>query len=133
MKEKLELILKNATEEINKSESIQDLENVKLKYLSRKGELNSIKKNLKDLSDEDKRVVGSFANNVSNQLNKLIEERNSELYRIELNKKLITEKIDISLPSDFRPQGKVHPLTQTVNEITEIFQGLRVFCYAFRV
>ena len=124
MKEKLELILKNATEEINKSESIQDLENVKLKYLSRKGELNSIKKNLKDLSDEDKRVVGSFANNVSNELNKLIEERNSELYRIELNKKLITEKIDISLPSDFRPQGKVHPLTQTINEITEIFQGL---------
>ncbi len=124
MKEKLEHILKNATEEINKSESIQDLENVKLKYLSRKGELNSIKKNLKDLSDEDKRVVGSFANNVSNELNKLIEERNSELYRIELNKKLITEKIDISLPSDFRPQGKVHPLTQTINEITEIFQGL---------
>lgn len=124
MKDKLELILKNATEEINNASSIEDLDNVKLKYLSRKGELNSIKKNLKDMSDEDKRIIGSFANNISNELDSLIENKNSELYRIELNKKLENEKIDITLPSDYRPQGKVHPLTQTVNEIVEIFQGL---------
>ena len=124
MKETLELILKNASEEILKSSSIQDLENVKLKYLSRKGELNSIKKNLKDMSDEDKRIVGSLANNVYNKLEELINKKNDELYRIELNQKLISEKIDITLPSDYRPQGKIHPLTQTINEITEIFQGM---------
>ncbi len=124
MKDTLELILKNALAEIEASNSIQDLEDVKLKYLSRKGELNSIKKNLKDLSDEDKRIVGAFANNVSNQLEEKISSKGEELYKIELNKKLESEKIDITLPSDFRPQGKVHPLTQTVNEIVEIFQGL---------
>lgn len=124
MKEKLELILKNAAEEINKASSIQELEDVKVKYLSRKGELNTIKKNLKDLSDEDKRVIGAFANNVSNQLEQSLNLKSEELYKLELNKKLSDEKIDISLPSDFRPQGKVHPLTQTVNEIVEIFQGL---------
>ncbi len=124
MKNTLELILKNATEEINNAKSIQDLDDIKLKYLSRKGELNSIKKNLKDLSDEDKRIVGAFANNVSNQLDSLISVKNEEFYKVELDKKLQSEKIDITLPSDFRPQGKVHPLTQTVNEIVEIFQGL---------
>lgn len=124
MKEKLELILKNAQAEIAEAKSIQDLEEVKLKYLSRKGELNSIKKNLKDLSDEDKRIVGAFANQVSDILEKELSEKNNELYKAELNKKLENEKIDITLPSDFRPQGKVHPLTQTVNEIVEIFQGL---------
>ena len=124
MKNTLELILNNASEEIKKSTSIQELEDVKLKYLSRKGELNSIKKNLKDLSDEDKRVVGAFANKVSNELEQLLSSKGEELYRVELNKKLADEKIDITLPSDFRPQGKVHPLTQTVNEIVEIFQGL---------
>lgn len=124
MKEKLEQILKNAQAEIENAKNIQDLEEVKLKYLSRKGELNSIKKNLKDLSDEDKRVVGAFANQVSNILEKELSEKDNELYKIELNKKLENEKIDITLPSDFRPQGKVHPLTQTVNEIVEIFQGL---------
>lgn len=124
MKEKLELILKNAKEEINNVSNMHDLEDVKLKYLSRKGELNSIKKNLKDLSEEEKRVVGAFANNVSNELYDLISIKNEELYKAELNIKLNKEKIDISLPSDFRPQGKVHPLTQTINEIVEIFQGL---------
>ena len=71
MKEKLELILKDATKEINNAKSLQDLDNVKLNYLSRKGELNSIKKNLKDLSDEDKRIIGALANKVSNQLEEL--------------------------------------------------------------
>ena len=124
MKEKLELILNNALVEISQANSIQDLDEVKLKYLSRKGELNSIKKNLKDLSDEDKRIVGALANNVFNQLDEQITTKGEELYKVELNKKLELEKIDITLPSDFRPQGKVHPLTQTVNEIVEIFQGL---------
>ena len=124
MKEKLELIFKNATEEINNAQSVQDLENVKLKFLSRKGELNSIKKNLKDLSVDDKRIIGALANKVSNELEELIGTKNEELYRVELNKKLEAEKIDITLPSDFRPQGNVHPLTQTVNEIVEIFRGL---------
>lgn len=124
MKEKLENILKAASEEIVKAVSTQDLEDVKIKYLSRKGELNSIKKNLKDLSDEDKRVIGALANSVSNQLDELIEKKNEELYRLELNKKLQNEKIDITLPSDFRPRGHVHLITQTINEIVEIFQGL---------
>ena len=124
MKEKLELILKDATQEINNAKSLQDLDNVKLNYLSRKGELNSIKRNLKDLSDEDKRTIGALANKVSNQLEELIASKGEELYKFELNQKLNNERIDITLPSDFRPQGKVHPLTQTINEIVEIFQGL---------
>ncbi len=124
MKEKLEQILKDAEKEINCAASVQCLENVKIKYLSRKGELNTIKKNLKDLSDEDKRVIGSLANNISNQLEQMLEAKNEELYKIELNKKLLEEKIDLTLPSDYTPQGKVHPLTQTINEIVEIFQGL---------
>ncbi len=124
MKDKLELILRNASEDIKNAKSVIELDDVRLKYLSRKGELNLIKKNLKDLSDEEKRTIGAFANNVSNQLETLLESRSKDLYKIELNKKLEEEKIDITLPSDFRPQGKIHPLTQTVNEIIEIFQGM---------
>ncbi len=124
MKEKLELILKNASDDIKNAKSVLELDEIRLKYLSRKGELNSIKKNLKDLTDEEKRTVGAFANNVSNQLELLLSEKSEELYKIELNKKLEEERIDITLPSDFRPQGKIHPLTQTVNEIVEIFQGM---------
>lgn len=124
MKEQLENIFNNARQDIDKAASLTDLDEIKLKYLSRKGELNSIKKNLKDLSDSDKRIVGALANNISNQLEELIESKKTLFYKAELDKKLMSEKIDITLPSDFRPQGKIHPLTQTINEITEIFQGL---------
>lgn len=124
MKDKLELILKNAKEETAAAKTVEDIENIKLKFLSRKGELNSIKKNLKDLSDEDKRVIGALANSVYNEIDSLLSSKNEELYKIELNKKLENEKIDITLPSDFRPQGTTHPLTRTIKEITDIFYGM---------
>lgn len=124
MKQQLEKIFNNATSDIEKATSTDDIEEIKLKYLSRKGELNSIKKNLKDLSDEDKRIVGSFANEVAEKLEKSIKDRFDLIYRKELDEKLQKEKIDISLPGKFIPQGKVHPITATINEITAIFQSL---------
>lgn len=124
MKNQLEKILNDATVDIEKATSSSDIDEIKLKYLSRKGELNSIKKNLKDLSDEDKRIVGAFANEVAQKLEKSIKEKFDSIYRKELDEKLQKEKIDISLTGKFTPQGKVHPLTSTTNEIVSIFQTL---------
>ncbi len=124
MKAKLEEIYSNAVMDIEKAQNSADLETVKLDYLSRKGELNNIKKNLKDLSVEDKKIVGAFANKVSQDLESLIEEKSNAFYKQELNAKLLAEKIDITLPGDYIPYGKIHPLTKTVNEIVEIFQGM---------
>ena len=124
MKNQLENILNNAEKDIQQATSVNDIEEIKLKYLSRKGELNSIKKNLKDLSDEDKRIIGAFANEVAEKLENSVKEKFDTIYRKELDEKLQTEKIDISLPGKFIAQGKVHPLTSTTNEIVAIFQSL---------
>lgn len=124
MKSILEKIQQNALKDIESVNKITELEEIKNNYLSRKSELNNIKKNLKDLPDEEKKVVGSLANKISQELEAIIETKYSELYKAELNEKLVKEKIDITLPGDFVPHGKLHPLTQTVNEITEIFQGM---------
>lgn len=124
MKEQLEKILNAATADIEKAVNSDDIEEIKLKYLSRKGELNSIKKNLKDLSDEDKRIIGAFANEVAQKLESSVNEKFESIYRKELDAKLQQEKIDITLPGKFIPQGKVHPLTATTNEIVSIFQSL---------
>ena len=72
MKTQLETIYKNATQDLEKASSISDIEEIRGKYLSRKGEFNSIKKGLKDLSDEEKRVVGALANEISANLEKAI-------------------------------------------------------------
>lgn len=124
MKNQLEQIYNEAKLDIDKAQTTADIDDIKLKYLSRKGELNSIKKGLKDLSDDDKKVVGAYANEIAQALESSVEEKFSALYKVELDKKLLTEKIDITLTGKFMPQGKVHPITATVNEITEIFQNM---------
>ena len=124
MKEQLEKIYANASLDIEKANSINDIDEIRSKYLSRKGEFNEIKKNLKNLSDEDKRVVGSLANEITSKLEKALQLKYDEFYKSELNHKLEKERIDITLPGKFVPRGKVHPLTSTTNEIVSILQGL---------
>ncbi len=124
MKSQLEKIYANASVDIEKAGSIADLDEIKNKYLSRGGEFNAIKKGLKDLSDEDKRVVGALANEITQKLEAALSKKHDEFYAKELNEKLQTELIDITLPGKFIPRGKVHPITSTVNEITAILQSL---------
>lgn len=124
MKAQLEKIYAHAQEDLKKAVSLDEIEEFKLKFLSRKGELNNIKKNLKDLSDEDKRTVGAFANEISQKLEKFACEKYDELYAKELNKKLEKEKIDITLSGKYVSAGKIHPLTETTEEIVKIFQSL---------
>ena len=124
MKQQLETIFKNANEDLAKASSINDIEEIRGKYLSRKGEFNEIKKNLKNLSDEDKRIVGSLANEITQKLEASLKAKYDEFYQKELNEKLQKERIDITLPGKYVPTGKVHPLTSTTNEIVSIFQSL---------
>ena len=124
MKEQLQKIYDAASADLAKSTSISDIEELKLKYLSRKGELNSIKKNLKDLSDEDKRVVGAFANEIANKLETEVKAKYDEFYKKELDEKLKKEKIDVTLTGKYIPQGHVHPITATIDEIVDIFHTL---------
>ena len=124
MKEQLEKIYSDAVADIENAATVKDLEDIKFKYLSRKGEFNEIKKGLKDLSVEDKRVIGSLANDITQKLEASIKEKFQYLYDKELNEKLQKERIDITLPGQYVPKGHVHPLTSTTNEICSIFQSL---------
>ena len=124
MKEQLEKIYANAASDIEKSTSINDLDEIRAKYLSRKGEFNEIKKNLKNLSDEDKRIVGSLANEITQKLETSLKTKHDQFYKKELDAKLMKEKIDITLPGKYIRQGKEHPLTTTTNEIVSIFRSL---------
>ena len=121
MKTQLENIYASAKSDIEKALSINDIDEIRLKYLSRKGEFNSIKKGLKDLSDEDKRIVGALANKISQDLEGLLKEKYDSFYYKELNEKLQKDRIDITLSGKYVAEGKVHPITSTTNEIVSIF------------
>lgn len=124
MKSQLENIYKAATADLESASNLNDIEEIRTKYLSRKGEFNSIKKGLKDLSDEEKRVVGALANEISANLEKAIKEKYDIFYRKEMDEKLKKDRIDITLAGAYVPSGKIHPITSTINEIVEIFQNL---------
>ena len=124
MKEQLEKIYSDAASAIENASSIKDLEDIKNTYLSRKGEFNEIKKGLKDLPVEDKKVVGSLANEITQKLESAIADKFKLFYEKELNEKLQKEKIDITLPGQFIPKGHTHLLTSTTEEICSIFQNL---------
>ena len=124
MKEQLENIYKNAVNELNQAKTTSDIDEIRNKYLSRKGELNEIKKNLKNLSDEDKRIIGSLANEISEKLSTELKSKFDEFYTNELNEKLEKDRIDITLTGKFVREGKIHPITSTIDEIVGILQGL---------
>ncbi|MBE7705918.1 MAG: phenylalanine--tRNA ligase subunit alpha [Cyanobacteria bacterium SIG30] len=124
MENKILEIEKEAVEALQTLKDSKDLEEFKNKYLSRNCELTNIKKCLKDLPVEERPKIGALANKVFQELEAKANEKGEEFYKVELDKKLAKEKIDITLPGTYLPYGKVHPLTSTINEVTEIFQHL---------
>ena len=94
MQNKIEEIKRNALSEIEQATDLKTLEEVKNIYLSRNSEFNNLKKGMKDLSPEEKPVIGALLNKVSNELNSLFEEKKDAFYKKELNEKLLKEKID---------------------------------------
>ena len=124
MESKINQIRNQALAEIEQTTDLKSLEEAKNKYLSRNSEFNNLKKGMKDLTPEQRPVVGALLNKVSQELEKLVNEKNEVFYKRELNERLLKERIDVTAPADFVARGHVHPLTQTINEIVEIFNHL---------
>ncbi|MBR1976858.1 phenylalanine--tRNA ligase subunit alpha [bacterium] len=124
MEAKIIEIKNKALSELENINNLKELEEFKNTYLSRSSELTNLKKGMKDVSPEDRPKIGSLLNEVSRELENLAFQKYELFYAKELNEKLNAEIIDVTLPSTFIPRGKVHPLTQTVNEIVEIFEHL---------
>ncbi|MBR1617748.1 phenylalanine--tRNA ligase subunit alpha [bacterium] len=124
MEQKIQQIKDSAIAEIEKASDIKELEAVKNKYLSRNSEFNNLKKGMKDLDPSLRPKIGSLINEVWTKLTQMVDEKNNSFYQQELAKKLQKERIDVTLDADYVPCGHVHPLSQTVNEITEIFNRL---------
>lgn len=103
---------------------ILKLEEIKVKYLGRKGELTELLKLIKDFSPEDKRIAGPLGNSFKDELTSLIESRLKELNEAELAKKLEAETLDLSLPAFPIPRGHYHLLTFAIRRMTNILLSM---------
>jgi phenylalanyl-tRNA synthetase alpha chain len=122
--EKLELIKNNAQEKLKSVNSIEEINQLRVKILGRKGDITQVLRSLKDLAPEERVKVGQVANEVKAYLEEKISLRTEEFRRQEMEKKLAMEQIDISLPGLPLPKGSKHPLTQITEEIRDIFVGM---------
>lgn len=121
MKEQIEQIKNSAKDEISKVEDLKTLVDLKVKYLGKKGELTSVLRGMGTLSAEERPVIGSLVNEVRDELEALISEKENGFKQAELNKKLEKETIDITLPSKKAIRGSEHPLNRTIEEIEDLF------------
>ena len=124
MEEKLKRLEENSVLEISNAQNKQELYDLKVKYLGKKGELTNILKGMKDLSKDERPVIGALANKVRDNLEKIFSKKDLELEKKELQKKLEEEKIDVTLPSKKQIRGSKHPLNRVIEEIEDLFVSM---------
>ena len=124
MKEQIENIKKMAIDEIAKAEDLQMLENARVKYLGKKGELTAVLRGMGSLSPEERPIIGGLVNEAKENVERLIKEKEEKFKIEELNKKLEAEKIDITLPSTKMKRGSLHPVTRIIEDIEDLFVSM---------
>jgi phenylalanyl-tRNA synthetase alpha chain len=120
----LESIKTNARTEVAKAESLKDVHDLKVKYLGKKGILTSKLKALGSLPKDDRREFGLVLNESKNYIESLLKKQEEVFRSSELNRSLQTQQIDVTVPGCFVPSGRLHPVTQVLDEITAIFIAL---------
>ena len=114
-------ILDQAKASIAKAESLKELDDLRVKFLGKKGELTALLKGLGKLSKEERPKMGEAINQAKVSVQTLLTDRKNHLETIELEKRLLEEKIDVSLPGRNVEMGGLHPVTITLNRIQSLF------------
>lgn len=121
MKNKLNEIQETALKLIEDAKESTVLQDIRVKYLGKKGELTTILKSMKDLSKEERPVMGKLVNDVKKVVEEKLDEAVNKIKEEEKKKKLESEVIDITLPGKKNVIGKRHPLELTIERIKDIF------------
>ncbi|MBP7671134.1 phenylalanine--tRNA ligase subunit alpha [Candidatus Gracilibacteria bacterium] len=124
MQDQLQKLQQDALEKIAATHELKALKDLEIHYLGRKGALTEILKTLKDLSPDEKRAVGSLANQVKQTLEQHFAEKTQTLEQAQIIKDLETEFFDTTLPGQAAQIGHIHPLSQVQEEVEKIFTQL---------
>lgn len=124
MEEKLTTLLNAAKEEAGKASSLKEIEALRVKYLGKKGEVTGVLKGMKDLTPEQRPVLGKKANEVRDEITDVLSEKKTSLESEALEKQLAEEAIDVTLPGRQVKTGQTHVLTQIMEDIEDLFLGM---------
>lgn len=124
MKEKITQLIDNAKLALNNCQTTFELNNVKVSFLGKNGELTALLKGMKDIPNDQKPEFGKYVNEARDTIGQLVESKQKQLALAELDAKMQKEKIDISIESGVVQRGSLHPCTLVQNEILKIFNSL---------
>ena len=124
MKQQLENIRAQALASLNDATTPADLEELRVKWLGKKGELTAVLKMMGKLSAEERPIMGQMANAVRAEIEEKLEERKNAIHSAVLEAKLASEAVDVTIPGDAVTLGHQHPMNMVLDQVKEIFVGL---------
>ncbi len=124
MKEKLEQIRAEALRQIASSDALDKLNEIRVNYLGKKGELTAVLKGLKDVAPEERPKVGQLVNETREEIEKVLDASKKKMERTLREAKMKAEVIDVTLPAKKNNVGHRHPNTIALEEVERIFIGM---------
>ncbi|MGF1515324.1 MAG: phenylalanine--tRNA ligase subunit alpha [Elainellaceae cyanobacterium] len=106
------------------ADALDALEKLRIQYLGKKGQISKVLGGMGQLDPEERPKVGALANRVKVAVQTDLDQRRDSLQNAQIEAQLAAETLDVTMPGVYRPQGKVHPLTSTVNRALDVFVGL---------
>ncbi|VEP18827.1 phenylalanine tRNA synthetase, alpha subunit [Hyella patelloides LEGE 07179] len=113
-----------AVQAITTTDNLDNLEQFRIKYLGKKGQLSQILRGMGKLSPEERPQVGALANEVKEAIQGKLDNQKAALEKTQIETQIKAETLDVTMPGVSRPLGKVHPLNGVVDRVLDIFVGL---------
>lgn len=129
MQNKLNEILERAKEQVQKATALNEMNDLRINFLGKKGEITAIMKGMSKLTPEEKKELGKAANSVRAEVEKIINDKMIAIREAEKKARLEAETIDVTEPAKPVVRGVKHPITQVIDEIVGIFQSMGYSVY----
>jgi len=124
LESKLDQLHSDALGAIAEADSLDALDKLRVRFLGKKGELSVVLKGMGKLDAGDRPRIGSRANEVKTALQSALDESKTGMEKAALEAQLASETIDVTMPGDYRPEGRRHPLNSTIDRLLDILVGL---------
>jgi phenylalanyl-tRNA synthetase alpha chain len=124
MKATLERIERDALAALQAAQSEAEVEQLRIRFLGRKGELTEAVRGLRDVPPSERPAIGAYLNRIKDEVESRIQQGLTALRQTERTRRIAAERIDVTLPGRHYVPGHLHPITQTLEEMVDIFVGL---------
>ncbi len=120
----LETLRAEGTSAIAAAASLDQLEQLRVSYLGKKGQLSQVLGSMGKLSPEERPGIGALANEIKETLQASLDQKRTDLQAAAIQSRLEAETLDVTMPGVYRPQGRIHPLNSVMDRVLDIFMGL---------